>query len=65
MEDGKMSVKDALIATREVLGSISVPMVLKKQIADKIDVAIENISVCINAIEKAEQGAENENANAE
>ena len=65
MDDGKMSVKDALIATREVLGSISVPMVLKKQIADKIDVAIENISVCINAIEKAEQGAENENANAE
>ena len=65
MDDGKMSVKDALIATREVLGGISVPMVLKKQIADKIDVAIENISVCINAIEKAEQGAENENANAE
>ena len=65
MDGEKMSVKDALIVTREVLGSISVPMVLKKQIADKIDVAIENISVCINAIEKAEQGAENENANAE
>ena len=65
MDGEKMSVKDALIATREVLGSISVPMVLKKQIADKIDAAIENISVCINAIEKAEQGAENENTNIE
>ncbi len=65
MDEGKMSVKDALVATREVLGSISVPMVLKRQIADKIDVAIENISVCINAIETAERGAENENANAE
>ena len=65
MDGEKMSVKDALIVTREVLGSISVPVVLKKQIADKIDVAIENIAVCINAIEKAEQGAENENTNIE
>lgn len=62
MSDGKMTVKEALFSTREILYGISVPMALKEQIADKLDAAIKNLTVCISAITKAEQEENNANA---
>ena len=60
-----MSIKNALIATRDVLGSINVPVILKEQITDKIDAAIKNITVCIDAISQAEQEEANANPDTE
>ena len=56
-----MSIKDALVTTRDVLGGISVPVILKEQITDRIIVAMNNISACIEVLSSAEKGEENAN----
>lgn len=54
----KYTIKEVLVITRNILGGISVPMAYKKEIADPIDHAIDNLTQCINtflAIEAKEQ----------
>ena len=50
-----MTVKDVLIATKELLGKISVPMSLIEQIGIPLAQGISNITQCIEAMDKAEK----------
>lgn len=49
-----MTIIEALEATSNVLNDISVPVGLRKQIADPIVLAVNNISEIIKAIRNAE-----------
>lgn len=49
-----MTIIEALEATSNVLNDISVPIGLRKQIADPIELALKNISEIIKAIRNAE-----------
>jgi hypothetical protein len=62
----KMTVHDALVATINLLGNISVPRSLNQLIGIPIDNAINNLRLCVGAIEKATEERENNgNSNVE
>ena len=58
-----MTLVEALHATENVLNDISVPVGLRKQIADPIEMALKNLSEIIKAIENADAKAAEEREN--
>lgn len=56
MENNKnMTVKEVLVIIMNRLNDISVPMKLKRQVADPIEQSIYDLGICIDAINKAEE----------
>lgn len=65
MENGTMTVRDAIIATMNLLGNIPVPRNLNQSIGIPIDNAIGNLQACIEAMDRVPKETEDGNADAE
>lgn len=65
MENGTMTVRDAIIATMNLLGNIPVPRNLNQSIGIPIDNAIGNLQACIEAMDRAKENDENGNTDTE
>lgn len=55
MEDNKMTVLDALKTAVSILENISVPVALRRQIADPICESLDYINACIDATSKPKE----------
>ena len=60
-----MTLKEALEATAEIIGAVSVPVALQEQIGTPLAAAHANLMECIRAVSEAEKpGKEAEDAGA-
>jgi hypothetical protein len=64
MEGPKMTVAEALGATLNLLGNISMPVGLREQVA-AIGHAMDNIQLCLDAMANAEKEAKGDERNAD
>ena len=55
MEEAKMTVLDALKTAADILGKISVPVSMKRQIADPICESLDYLNACIDATSKPKE----------
>ena len=62
--DDKMTVRDALNVTINLLGSIAVPRYLNETVGKPIDNAMNNLRACVDAMEQAKEDTDG-NSNAE
>ena len=51
----QMTVRQVLEETMKIIGGINVPVALKEQIADPLDLARKNLALCVDAIERSER----------
>lgn len=57
MEEKQYTIKEVLELTIKNLGSISVPVSMKNEIAEPIERAIGNINACLDAMARQESAA--------
>lgn len=60
MEEQQFTIQDAIAATINSLGSISVPVGLIDQIGRPIALAIHNLTVCLDAMKEIQKDGEKE-----